>query len=318
MSNINVWKLIVLFSFAFILLGCESKEEQMQKALKQQITSAELDLADLGKALDQGHIRNAKILNQYGDLLKKQKPELTQIADLISLDSTREGPLFKSLVTRLNEIKAEKATLNSANSLFDRLSSLKEAASLSLFGDALTDPINVLADMSDGDLARIGAISKTAENAANKGQDYGRGSQLIGNPQYGNWQTNSSGMSFWEWYGMYALISNISSPIYYDGWSRSRRYSYYNDYGRSRYTSKKQYKAQKNIETKTRQSYKRQGKQFSSPYAKKRSGASSLSRSSYTPVKTKSSYSRTSSYAKNSGSVRNSSSRTSRGVSRGK
>lgn len=57
--------------------------------------------------------------------------------------------------------------------------------------------------------------------------------------------------------------------------------------------------------------------EFTSPYAKKRSGASSLSRSSYTPVKTRSSYSK-SSYSKSSGSVRNSSSRTSRGVSRGK
>ena len=55
---------------------------------------------------------------------------------------------------------------------------LKEAASPTLFNDALTDPINVLADMSNGTLARVGTVSQSAEDAANRGQE-AVGNQLM-------------------------------------------------------------------------------------------------------------------------------------------
>ena len=44
----------------------------------------------------------------------------------------------------------------------------------------------MLADMSNGALARVGAISEAAEGES-------VGNQLVGNPNYGQWQTNSSG-----------------------------------------------------------------------------------------------------------------------------
>ncbi|MFT5618583.1 MAG: hypothetical protein ACI85I_001818 [Arenicella sp.] len=34
-------------------------------------------------------------------------------------------------------------------------------------------------------------------------------SNYVGNKQYGNWQTNSSGGSFWAFYGQYAFMSNM-------------------------------------------------------------------------------------------------------------
>ncbi|MCS6968841.1 MAG: hypothetical protein RMJ44_09005 [Cytophagales bacterium] len=34
-------------------------------------------------------------------------------------------------------------------------------------------------------------------------------SQFVGNPQYGQWRTASDGSSFWEFYGKYAMISNV-------------------------------------------------------------------------------------------------------------
>lgn len=317
MSNFNAWKLFSFFCFSIFLIGCESKEEQAQKSVQLEINSTELEIASLRKALDNNYIRNAKLLKEYDSYVQNNLPKISQISSLVAQDATTQGPLFQGLTTRLNDIKNEPVTLDNAYIQLDRLAKIKEAAKLSIFGDALTDPLNVIADMSEGNLARVGAISKQAEDAANQGENFGSGSQMIGNPNYGNWQTNSSGISFWQWYGMYRMFGDVVGGVSYDRWSRKRRYSYYNDYGRSRYTSKNQYKTQQKIETRTKQSYKRQGKQFTSPYAKKRSGASSLSRSSYTPVKTRSSYSK-SSYSKSSGSVRNSSSRTSRGVSRGK
>ncbi|WP_105166679.1 hypothetical protein [Pseudoalteromonas sp. T1lg23B] len=311
MSKIKAWELISLFLVVCLLGACSSKEEQLQQSITQSIQQADKELIDLKMALEQGQIRNATLLKEYQKVLQQQRPELSQISSLIAQDATAQGPLYSGLANRLTEIKNLPKTPPDEATLA-RLDVLREAMKPSLFGDALTDPINMLADMSNGKLARVGAISQSAEGA-------GEGNQLVGNPNYGQWQTNNDGMSFWQWYGMYRLLDDVFDAVEYGSWSKRRKYSYYNDYGRYRYSSPKQIKAQTALETRTRQSYQRQGKQFTSPYAKKRSGASGLSRSSYTPVSSRSSYATSSSYSKSgSGTVRNSSSRTSRGVSRGK
>ncbi|EDM65652.1 MAG: CHAD domain-containing protein [Moritella sp.] len=323
MSMIKPWKLISLLFILQLLAGCESKLEQTQTTINQQVASTAQSLTRLGSAIETGSVRNVRLLSEYAHVLKQQKPELTRIANLIAEDATRQGPLYQNLAMRLNDVKAETLTLDNAGLLLDELTRIKEASKQSLFNDALTDPINVLADMSDGQLARVGAISQQAEQNGG-GADYGAGSQMVGNPNYGNWQSGSGGTSFWQWYGMYRMLGDLTGRVGYSNWSQNRRYSYYNDYGRSRYTSPKQSVKQAAVETKTRKSFQRKGQSFSSPYAKKRSGAAGLSRSSYTPTKTVSSYSKpkksfTSSKAtSNTGSFRNSGSRTSRGVSRGK
>ena len=310
MSNIKAWKLLSLFCLFTALIGCQSKEEQLKQTIQESIKKADVELNQLGKALDNGSVRNAIILKEYGRILKQQQPELSKVVDIVSLDATRKGALYSGLTQRLDDIKGNYLIPPYEDTLYN-IDLLREAAKPTLFSDALTDPINMLADMSNGTLARVGAISQQAE-----GQ--GVGNQMVGNPNYGNWETNSSGTSFWQWYGMYRMLGDVVGRVDYGNWSRGRKYSYYNDYGRERYSSPKQIKAQSALESRTRQTYQRQGKQFTSPYASKKTGASGLSRSSYTPPKTRSSYSRTSSYSNNSGSIRNSSSRTSRGVSRGK
>ena len=42
----------------------------------------------------------------------------------------------------------------------------------------LSDPLNAIADMSDGALARINAMSKASELLANGAEDFGAGSQF--------------------------------------------------------------------------------------------------------------------------------------------
>jgi len=326
MSMIKPWKLISLLFILQLLAGCESKQEQTQTTIKQQVTSAESSLNRLGSSIETGAIRNARLLTMYAQVLTQQKPELTRIADLIAEDATRQGPLYQNLVMRLNDVKAKTVTLDNAGSLLDELSRIQDASKPSLFNDALTDPINVLADMSDGQLARVGAVSQRAEQSAGDGTDYGAGSQMVGNPNYGGWQTGSNGTSFWQWYGMYRMLGDLTGRVQYSNWSKNRRYSYYNDHGRSRYTSPKQGAQQAAVETKTRKSFQRKGQSFSSPYARTRSGSAGLSRSSYTPTKTVSSYSKSKSSftsrnkatRRSAGSFRNSGRRTSRGVRRGK
>jgi hypothetical protein len=199
---------------------------------------------------------------------------------------------------------------------------LYQALDSSLFNDMLSDPVNVIADMSEGKLARVNAISREASTLANGSEDFGAGSQLVGNPAYGQWQTDSNGMSFWAWYGMYSMFSNLfHRPVYYDNWSRGRDYSYYNDVGRYRYTSPKQAKAQTQVYERTKKRFDSQGKRFDSPYAKSRSGSSALSRQSSAAPKPSSSGQSASKFRSNyskDSSFRNSGSRTSRGVSRGK
>ncbi len=68
----------------------------------------------------------------------------------------------------------------------------------------------------------------------------------VGNPKYGEWKTNSSGESFWSFYGKYALLRDIlgfnSYPVYRTSWYdydrnyRGRR-SYYGS-GSSSYGTK--------------------------------------------------------------------------------
>jgi len=135
-----------------------------------------------------------------------------------------------------------------------------------LYSDALSDPLNVLADMSDGQLPRINSLSKSQSAKINNAQDFGTGEQLIGNPNYGQWATGSNGMSFWAWYGMYSMMGDLfgSRRTYYNDWGRHRNYSYYNDYGRKRYSSPSQLRQQTSLERRTQKSFQSRGQKFTS------------------------------------------------------
>jgi len=66
------------------------------------------------------------------------------------------------------------------------------------------------------------------------------GYEYVGDPRYGQWRTNSSGRSFWDFYGQYAFISSLlgRGPIYrnnYDTYTISRTQ------GRAYYGSQKEY-----------------------------------------------------------------------------
>ncbi len=306
---------------AFSLAGCgDDRPEQIAKY--QQLTQQRLD--SLSTMLNDGQVRNANLLQQYTSVLSQQKPDLAPLLNELATDATNRGPMFTSLVRRSTEAQ-NAANFVDLDQQLAEVENLYQAADPSLYNDMLSDPLNVVADMSGGALARVNSISREAAALANGSEDFGAGSQLVGNPSYGNWQTGSNGMSFWAWYGMYSMFSNLTrGPIGYDRWSSRRNYSYYNDVGRYRYTSPKQARAQTQTYERTKKQYSSQGKRFDSPYAKSRTGSTSLSRQSTSTPKA-SSTGRTASskskfrsnYSKDS-SFRNSSSRTTRGVRRGK
>ena len=319
--------LLVLVSL--ILAGCS---DPLKDQIIQQTKVSEQRVYQLAEKLTSGNIRNATLINQYAEKVLDIKPNLAPLINEFKKDASVQGPMYKALVDRINTVKTQPNMFVDNQSIYDELLNIYQAADPVLYSDALSDPLNVLADMSDGQLPRINSLSKSQSSQANNAQDFGTGEQLIGNPSYGQWSTGSNGMSFWAWYGMYSMMGDmLGRRTYYDNWGSNRNYSYYNDYGRKRYSSPTQLKNQTALENRTRKSFQSKGKKFTSAYSKNRTGSSSLSSQSRTAQtsankfnnasKFKSTSPTKSSYTKNSSknaSFRNSSSSTSRGFKRGK
>lgn len=69
--------------------------------------------------------------------------------------------------------------------------------------------------------------SKGADGRVSNEQ-YPPGYQYVGNPQYGQWRTDSNGNSFWEFYGkfafMNAMFNLLAGPVYRNDWDSYRGY----------------------------------------------------------------------------------------------
>ncbi|WP_232824701.1 hypothetical protein [Algibacillus agarilyticus] len=279
-----VFKWLIMFLPVFVLLGCG---DPLQAKIETQIELVDMQIKKLSQRLSDGQVRNANLIRDYASQLQILRPELKTITQELAKDSGLKGPLYTNLVDRFQVAKHNPAAFSVPEERLHELENLYQAASPELFNDVLSDPLNVLADLSEGKLARVNAISREASIKANGAADFGAGSQLVGNPAYGNWRTDNSGMSFWEWYGMYALISNVGDMfdsrrrIHYSDWSSRRDYSYYHDYGRYRYSSPGQIKKQVQTEQRVAKNYRGKG-QFKSAYATSKTGASRVSSSSLT------------------------------------
>jgi len=317
-------KLILIFS-VLSFVGCSSEQDQLIKRLESKVIDAQRSIDILQTRLSNGTVYNVKILQQYASYLKKQQPEFSEIADTLAIQGTTDGLIFISLQQRFTQ--ARKDTDNAANgsmlfaeNTYNELDSIIAGADIISFNMMLTDPINVIADMSNGKLARVESMSKEASLAANKSKDYGAGSQLIGNTNYGSWRRNSSGSSVWTWFAAYAVFSSFNrSPIYYGRWSSNRDYSYYGSVGRHHYSSPKQKATQANLNKSHTDKFAKQGKKFQSPYAKNKVTTAKVSQQRQTVQRESSrNKARSSSSRRGSASSRSASTRTSRSSSRGK
>ena len=232
-----IWSLFV----ALLLQGCSN---EYANNLQQNKTQVEMQMSNLGKQLDSNQLANARLITAYADKLTASKPELESVAKLMAKDATTEGALYQGLKKRLAQVPNTVNNKHEYVPAHQELQSLLAATDPVIFNDSLLDVVNTLADLSDGELPRI-SIPRDADVANVKGSGEVAGSYLVGNPAYGEWKTDSSGRSFWEYYGMFRLFSDLFTgpgyhrgPIYYDDWTRGRpRYSYHRDYGRSTYGS---------------------------------------------------------------------------------
>ena len=68
-------------------------------------------------------------------------------------------------------------------------------------------------------------LSKGADGIVDRGE-HPPGYQQVGDERYGQWRDGGGGRSFWEFYGQYALLSQIMGgfgrPIYRDDWNGYR------------------------------------------------------------------------------------------------
>ncbi len=274
----------VLSAVLLSLAGCDSGASARAKAQRadEEVNAMLIRLHDdLAQRRVGGAVGNAALILGYADSIARAKPELKPITDVLRLEGTENGRLYKGLRKRLEDNRAAFPPPDAAASAYEPVlaeyAALRGAADPAEFNRALSDPLNALADMSDGRLARVDSISAGASRSANAADSHGPGSQLVGNPHYGSWQTNSSGSSFWVWYGQYALISSLlgGPRVGYGDWSGRRDYSYYHDWGRDSYTSPSDRRRQNQVESTARRKFSSEGRTFRSPYVRQRQGASS-------------------------------------------
>ena len=217
---------------------------QVAEKIDARFKAADSSLTQLKTALDKGLVRNALMLKEYTKILKSQKPELGPLLTNLEKDAGSEGSMYQNLANRLSQAKNNPDFFESPVARYQEVNAVIAATKPDNYNLALTDVVNVVADMSTGLLPRVEAPAKSESLAANKAQDLGAGSQLIGNPAYGQW-SNQGGTSVWEWYGMYAMFRDLTGgrSYSYGHWDRNRDWSYYSDIGRNRHGSHKKGKS---------------------------------------------------------------------------
>nr|VFJ87519.1 MAG: hypothetical protein BECKLFY1418B_GA0070995_100724 [Candidatus Kentron sp. LFY] len=242
-----VSSLIVLL--ALFLVGLPGCSNQYADEAANKAAGVERQLTELGKKIGSDSLVNVRIIKNYADRLTRQQPALGDIATQLRLDGTTKGPLYQGLRKRLSKVNRTPGNKQEFAKAYQELNALEAGSDPVVYNDALLDVVNTLADLSQGKLPRIN-VPGSAEAAAVKGGQV-PGSYLVGNPEYGQWKTDSSGHSFWEWYGMYRMFTDVAGlmgggfgggfhrgPVYHDAWYGRPRYSFYHDAGRGAYGSR--------------------------------------------------------------------------------
>ncbi len=226
----RVFSRVVLVLLALALASCGESLEEQVGARHKQVSDT---LAKLGQDIDSGQIRNANLVKQYAKFVAGKQADIAEMATELGKEGTRDALAYKSLGDRLAKVNLKPDDEKAANESMDQLRRLSAAADGDVYNDSLIDVVNVLADLSQGFLARLHVpeTEKTSEQGA--------ADRLVGNPAYGHWRQGPSGLT-WFFLGRY---SSFGGPFYgggyhYDNWYRGRSWSYYNDVGRNYYGSR--------------------------------------------------------------------------------
>ena len=179
---------LLLLVAAVVLVGCDGGAA-LRSQVETDLGRVAAAVERLGADLDGDRVQNAALIKQYAARVARAKPELRELTEVLRREGTRNGTMYRSLGERLDEARGMLPPPDAAAEAYvpvaRELQSLAAAADPAEFSRALSDPLNVLADLSDGALPRVDAISASASRQANGAADLGPGSQLVGNPHYG-------------------------------------------------------------------------------------------------------------------------------------
>jgi len=295
--------LVAIVLLSGILSGCGNRfEEQLRDSHK----LVQSNVGHLKTQLDNKQLTNALLIQKYAKKIIQQKPDYADVASLMAKEGTSKSEAFKSLNKRLASVNLAPTSTEAANFSLQELQLINSAADVYEFNNGLADVVNTLASLSDGQLP---VIDVPASQKATAQQT----NALVGNPSYGNWKQDSRGRSFWEWYGMYSLFSNVlGGRSYYDNWSSRPNYSYYGQYGRNRWGSSNDVNRNYSLSQRHPSKYNKPSTATKARYAKSSSRSSSYGGSSSRSSSSSKSGSRKSSYGSSSRSSSYSSSRSSR------
>lgn len=274
---------VIILSLAAFIAACGSDPaKQIKQEVTNNLVAADSAFESLNSQLSGGTLRNASLLPSYAAVARQKKPEFEKIIDTLASEGTQNGPTYLSIKQRLEEVrpKAQAKIETVAQGAAVNLELTNILTAITNYDAMLVDALNMLAEFSDGSLPKVREIEFEGASASTGSV----GSEYVGNSNYGEWRTNSSGNSFWHWYGQYAFFSMMfgNRPVYYDSWSTNRRPSYYHDRNRGAYSSPRARSNRADALAKTKKSYTAQGKSFKSPYAKNTriKGVANSSRSS--------------------------------------
>ena len=153
---------------------------------------------------------------------------------ILSEAVTTSSPQFINLNARLNDVEQSLEKGSDKEEILQEINSLLVASDINTFNDSLIDIVNVLADLSQQSLPGINQTQAKKDKSNSQASSY-----LVGNPNYGSWQTRGSD-SIWVWYVQYRLFNSLFyRPYYYHSWYYNRPYSHYNDYAAKNYASQK-------------------------------------------------------------------------------
>ena len=217
-------KTLLLISLMLItaLTGCKSQEEKQAEFINNQTTLTQSLI--LNKKNHINTLPNAMIVNAYADKLEATNPEYKKIAETMRVEATKNSKALKDFSKRLNSVNKHPKNDNQFKIAADEIDSIQ--GGVKDYNNSLIDVANVLADLSNGKLHRIGGMTSSSTEKTRKGEE------LVGNPTYGHWQNDSNGTSFWAWYGMYSMFSN-NRPFYQSHYYSHPSPSYYDYQGRN-------------------------------------------------------------------------------------
>ncbi len=265
---------ILLMSFLFMVTqGCtDSKQIQVNEAFK----NAKMVQGSVDKQYNElkSHVADKNKKGKYEMTLavalatvSSEFPNNPAVADMVkqfTLDTTPQGSIWKGIEKDYATLKAipsnsillnksedkPKKELGAVTNLQSKYMEFNRANNIRVFDERFIDYINTLASVSKNVSPVIVDKIDTAAPL---------GSAFVGNPNYGEWKTDSNGNQMWSFLETYMYLSFLDNMLFdksynrgyndyrsgyyngsrynssrssgyrYDSWNNNRNYSYYND-----------------------------------------------------------------------------------------